>query len=85
MIEAVLGSRAQAVVGIGCLLVGFALCAWFLVEPPSVRAVFWVSMFYGQVAAYAIVANALTIRKTEHVQAQVAEINTENVEVEAGG
>ena len=76
MAEALLGSRAQAIVGLACIAVGAG--AWIygatLQGEALLRLVFHVSMFFGLVACYAVVANALTIRKTEHVEAQVAEV-----------
>lgn len=77
MIDVLLGSRAQAIVGLTCIVIGAAAWAYgaTLHGEALLRLVFHVSMFFGLVACYAVVANALTIRKAEHVEAAVAEVD----------
>lgn len=85
-------AHAQIVVGLGTFVVG--LLAWVLgtfVIPGAaalpwdwqpVAFVFHISMFYGQVACYSIISNGIGIRKTEHVETKVANIDhAEEVEV----
>lgn len=63
------GSKAQMSVGLNAFFVGLgAWLYWAFVTPPTVGAVFHVSMFFGLVACYAIVANAVGIKATERVE-----------------
>lgn len=82
MIDVLFGARAQVVIGVLCFLAGVAAWGWFIFNPPTVSAVFHVSMGFGLVACYAIVATGLGFRKTEHVESAVADIETaERVDV----
>jgi hypothetical protein len=71
--RAVFGARAQVVVGVATLVVGVGAWAYFIATPPTVGAVFHVSMFFGCVACYAIIATGLGYRKTEQVSTEVVE------------
>ena len=77
------GAKAQVVVGAICTVVGVAAWAyWSFVTPPTVGAVFHVSMFFGVVACYAIIATGLGYRATERVEAVVADVeHADTVEV----
>lgn len=50
-------------------------------SPPTVLAVFHVSMFFGVVACYAIIATGLGYKATERVE-QVVEIVAQDVDVD---
>jgi hypothetical protein len=68
------GAHAQVVVGAVCTLVGvLAWLYWSVIAPPTVRAVFHASMFFGIVACYAIIATGLGYRATERVEQVVVE------------
>ena len=74
LLNAVFGAKAQVVIGALCLLIGaFAWFYWTFITPPTVRAVFHVSMFFGLVACYAIIATGLGYRATERVETAVVE------------
>ena len=81
------GAKSQVCVGVLCFLVG--VCAWLywsFVTPPTVTSVFQISMFYGQVACYAIVATGLGYRATERVEAHVADVaQADKVEINPAG
>jgi hypothetical protein len=83
MIRALFGARAQLTVG--CLLVGLTLTEWtyWTIVGITKDAIFHVSMEALMFAAYAIIATALGIRKTEHVQAQVAKVEADQADVSA--
>jgi hypothetical protein len=72
-VRALFGARAQVVVGAACLLATAVVWTYFALHPPTVEAVFHVSMFYGAAACYAIVATGLGYRATERVEAVVAD------------
>lgn len=46
---------------------------WSFLSPPNVRAVFHVSMFFGVIACYSIIATALGHKATERVEEIVIE------------
>lgn len=76
------GAHAQVTIGVLCFIGGAVAWLWFIFNPPTVAAVFHVSMAFGLVACYAIIATGLGYRKTEHVESAVAEIeNAEEVDV----
>lgn len=104
MIRALFGARGQVAVGVatfalgavfwavGTLVIPGAAIAPWRWEP--VAFVFHVSMFYGEVACYAIVATGLGYRATERVEAKVeqadieadeATVEADRVEVNGGG
>lgn len=86
LVECLFSAHAQ--VAVGLLLVVVTLVQWTywtVVTPPSVNAVFQVSMEALLFAAYAILATALGIRKTEHVEAKVVENIEQAEEVKVGG
>jgi len=70
------GAVAQGIVGVGALLLGIAAWIyWSVVTPPTVAAVFHISMFFGCVACYAIIATALGYRATERVEEKVENVD----------
>lgn len=78
MIDVLFGARAQVAIGVACFLAGVTAWGWFIFNPPTVAAVFHVSMAFGLVACYAIVATGLGYRKTEHVETKITEIEVDN-------
>lgn len=84
MWERLFGARAQIVVGVVCFTVGVAAWAYgsMLTGERLLKFVYHVSMFFGLVACYAIVATGLGYRKTEHVETAVVEkVDVEEVNV----
>jgi hypothetical protein len=72
--RAFFGAHAQVAIGALAFLVGLAAWLWWsFVEPPTVESVFHVSMFYGQVACYAIIATGLGYRAAERIEEQVGD------------
>lgn len=81
VMASVFGARAQVVIGAACFVVG--LTAWtlgtFVIRGAASwpwewtpwAFVFHISMFYGQVACYAIIATGLGYRATERVEEHV--------------
>jgi hypothetical protein len=71
--RALFGARAQVVVGALCLVVGIA--AWVygstLHGEQLLAFVFHISMFFGCVACYAIIATGLGYRATERVESNM--------------
>jgi hypothetical protein len=71
--KALFGAEAQVVIGALCLAAGAG--AWVygatLSGEALLRLIFHVSMFYGLVACYAIIATGLGYRATERVEAHV--------------
>lgn len=66
------GARAQVVVGAACFVVGVAAWVyWGYMQTPTKAAIFHVSMFFGLVACYAIIATGLGFRATERVEASI--------------
>jgi hypothetical protein len=62
MLEILFGAVAQVVVGVFCLVITIGQSIyWLLIEPPTVRAVFIVSMEALAFAAYAIMATGLAV------------------------
>lgn len=82
--QAVFGAKAQVLVGTTTLLVSAFVWLWFTFHPPTVGAVFHVSMFFGLVACYAIVATGLGYKATERVETAVVENIEEAEEVDVG-
>lgn len=63
------GAHGQVVVGAVSTVVGVvAWLYWTLATPPTVGAIFHVSMYFGVMACYAIVATALGYRATERLE-----------------
>lgn len=76
----VFGAKAQVVLGAVLFVVTAAQTFWWLVvTPPTVRAVFIVSMEALFFAAYGIIATGLGYRATERVETAVVE-NIENAD-----
>lgn len=78
--KALFGAKGQVVVGVLTFLAGIAFWVYIEVvytselrEDPLVAAIFRVSMFFGLVACYAIIATGLGYRATERVEQVVAE------------
>jgi len=84
MWRAIFGAHGQVVVGVIFVLATIAQTIyWTAITPPTVQAIFLVSMEALAFAAYSIIATGLGYRATERVEAQVAEIGTaESVDVE---
>lgn len=83
---AIFGAHGQIIVGVLATLVGIGAWAyWSLISAPTVAVVFHVSMFFGVVACYSIIATALGYRATERVEAQVAEVDHADQVIEQGG
>lgn len=75
-------AKAQVAVGVVATLAGALAWAYYaFVTSPNVTAVFHVSMFFGLVACYAIVATGLGYRATERVEEIVVENADVNVDV----
>jgi hypothetical protein len=94
ILNAVFGAKAQVVIGAITFLMGVAFWIYIelvfsgqLMDDPLVAAIFRVSMFFGLVACYAIIATGLGFRATERVETAVVENieNAENVDIESGG
>lgn len=84
VLDALFGAAAQIIVGVLCVIATVVQTVyWLAITPPTVMAVFLVSMEALFFAAYGIIATGLGYRKTEHVETAVVEnIDTaENVEV----
>jgi len=80
MLKILFGAKAQGIVGV-IFLVAVAV-QWFYftaIAPPTVNAVFHVSMEALLFAAYSVIATALGYRATERVEAHVVE-NIENAD-----
>lgn len=80
MLAAVFGAKGQVVLGALTFVLG--LVWWVFIEwryarqigdDPLVAAIFRVSMFFGLVACYAIIATGLGYRATERVETAVVE------------
>lgn len=68
----VFGARAQVVVGVVMIFATAAQTGWWLIiTPPTVRAVFIVSMEALLFSGYAVIATGLGYRATERVEATV--------------
>jgi len=82
--QVVFGAKAQVVVGILFLAATIAQTIyWTWITPPTVRAIFLVSMEALAFASYSIIATGLGFRATERVEAQVADVGkAEKVEAE---
>jgi hypothetical protein len=75
MLRALFGARAQVVVGALFFLATIAQTIyWTWVTPPTVQAIFLVSMEALAFASYAIIATGLGYRATERVEAKVADV-----------
>lgn len=74
--RAIFGAKGQLVVGVLAFIVAAAAWAyWSFVQKPTVSTVFHISMFFGLVACYSIIATALGYRATERVEAHVVASN----------
>jgi hypothetical protein len=61
--------------GVACTAVALGAWAyWTFHSKPNVAAIFHISMFFGVVACYAIIATGLGYRATERVEAHVADV-----------
>lgn len=71
------GAHGQLAVGILTATVTLALWGWYSLpgHPPTVGVIFHVSMFYGFMACYGVIATALGFKATERVEAQVANVD----------
>lgn len=88
----VFGARAQVVIGAVTFLMGIAFWLYIellyhsqLTDDPLVAAIFRVSMFFGLVACYAIIATGLGYRATERVETAVVNNIESADEVTVGG
>ena len=80
MLNLIFGAKAQVIIGALTFIIGAAAWLFFtFVRAPTVEDVFHVSMFFGLVACYAIIATGLGFRATERVEAVVVE-NIENAD-----
>lgn len=80
--RALFGARAQIVVGVQATLVAIGVWIWYLLHPITVGAVFHISMYFGVVACYCVIATALGYRATERVEAVVADVEHADTVVE---
>lgn len=71
LLRVIFGAAAQVAVGAVCLTVAGVAWIYWTLTPPTVFAIFHVSMFFGVVACYAIVATGLGFRATERVEQMV--------------
>lgn len=83
VVRSVFGARGQVLMGSLFTVVALGSWAyWTFLGRPTVAVVFHISMFFGVVACYAIVATGLGYRATERVESQVADVeHAEKVEV----
>jgi hypothetical protein len=80
ILNALFGAKAQVIVGVIFLIVtAIQTYYWLVVTPPTVKAVFIVSMEALFFAGYAVVATGLGYRATERVETAVVE-NIENAD-----
>jgi len=80
MLKAIFGAKGQVVFGIVCTVIGVYLWLHYtFLTKPGVDTVFQVSMFFGVVACYSIIATGLGYRATERVETAVVE-NIENAD-----
>lgn len=71
----VFGAKAQVVVGVVFFLATLAQTFyWLVITPPTVMAVFLVSMEALGFTAYGVIATGLGFRATERVEAVVADV-----------
>ena len=72
LVQAVFGAKAQVVVGIVMVLVtAVQVVYWTVLTPPTVMAVFLVSMEALFFTGYGVIATGLGYRATERVEARV--------------
>lgn len=70
----IFGAKAQVLVGIVCFIIGItAWVYWGWITTPTKSAIFHVSMFFGLVACYAIIATGLGFKATERVETVIAQ------------
>lgn len=83
---AIFGARGQLVVGVAALLLSAVAWAYgaTLAGEALLRFLYHMSMFYGCVASYAIIATALGYRATERVETAVVERIDHADEVDVG-
>lgn len=73
-LDVVFGANAQVAVGVTLFtMTAFQTYYWLAVTPPTVKAVFIVSMEALFFAAYGIIATGLGYRATERVETAVVE------------
>lgn len=74
MLGKIFGATSQVVVGIVATAIGItAWIYWGWMTKPTVTAIFHISMFFGVIACYAIIATGLGFRATERVEATIIE------------
>lgn len=73
------GAHGQVVIGVLTTAVAAAAWAWWTFHPPTLAVVFHISMFFGLVACYGLIATGLGYRATERVETAVVE-NIENAD-----
>lgn len=74
LVRAIFGAKAQVVIGALTLALTVALWVFYSTAArPTVGTVFHVSMYFGAVACYAIIATGLGFRATERVETAVVE------------
>lgn len=80
VLRVIFGAKAQGVIGVAALL---GSIGYWIFGPRTVESVFHISMFFGCVACYSVIATALGYRATERVETAVVENieNAENVDV----
>lgn len=72
MLKCIFGATAQVIVGVLFFGVTLVQTVWWLwINPPTVKAIFVVSMEALAFAAYGIIATGLGFRATERVEAEV--------------
>lgn len=70
----IFGAKGQVIAGIIATIVALGAWAyWTFLSPPTVGVVFHISMFFGVVASYAIIATGLGYRATERVETAIIE------------
>jgi len=80
MLNTLFGAKAQVVMGIlMAVLTAVQTFYWTVITPPTISAVFLVSMEALFFTAYGVIATGLGYRATERVEAHVVE-NIENAD-----
>jgi hypothetical protein len=75
MLRATFGAHAQIAVGvIFAIATAVQTFYWLVITPPTVMAVFLVSMEALAFSAYGVIATGLGYKATERVEAQVADV-----------
>lgn len=74
MLDTLFGAKAQVIVGVAFFIATVVQTFyWLVITPPTVMAVFLVSMEALGFTAYGVVATGLGYRATERVEAHVVE------------